>query len=150
MILVVNMKYERLIFIRESLNLNQREMANLLGISKSNYARWETKKKIIPLKHLIKICNLSKITLDYALALTDTKQKRKINIDFDSNILGKKLKNIRLQYHLTQKAFAASIHTTQSVILEYENGLNVIQTSFLYEICQKYNLSADELVSEVN
>ena len=47
---------------------------------------------------------------------------------------------------LTQEEFAKSINTKQSVISEYENGLSPIQTAFLYNICIKYEVSADWLI----
>lgn len=142
------MNYERLTSIRESLNLTQREMADLLHTSKSNYARWETREKIIPLKHLIKLCNLTKLTLDYVLSLSNDKKKTTKIIEFDNINFGRKIKKIRLSHHLTQLEFAKSINTTQSVISDYENGLSIIQTSFLFDICQKYNISADYLLEE--
>ena len=53
------------------------------------------------------------------------------------------LKFIRQNTNLTQKEFAKAINTTQSVISTYENGQTSIQTSFLYDICIKYHISAD-------
>ena len=65
------MYFEHLIFMRDNLDLNQREMAEKLNVSKSTYARWETGEKIIPLKHLINLCNITNNTLDYAIGLTE-------------------------------------------------------------------------------
>lgn len=142
------MKVERLISIRETMNLSQREIANILSVSKSNYARWESRENVIPLKHLVDFCNISRLTLDYTLGLSKDKRKITETIQYDNKILGKKLKKIRLFHHLTQLEFAKSINTTQSVISAYENGTKTIQTSFLFEICQKYNISADDLVKK--
>lgn len=142
------MNYERLISIRRSLNLSQRNMAELLNVSKSNYARWETSEKIIPLKHLVDFCNLTKLSLDYALSLNNKKKKSTYTIEYDNYSLGRKIKKLRLSHHLTQLEFAESINTTQSVISDYENGLNIIQTSFLLDICKKYNVSADYLLKK--
>ena len=61
------MNLERLREIRETLDLTQREMAEKLKVSKSTYGRWETGEKIIPLKHLVNLCNLTNITLDYSV-----------------------------------------------------------------------------------
>ena len=43
----------RLKDIRENNNLKQKDMARILGVSRPNYTRWETKEKIIPLTKLI-------------------------------------------------------------------------------------------------
>ncbi len=121
-------------------------MALLLHVSKSNYARWETGESIIPLKHLIHFCNITNYSLDYALALTSIKKKIQEPIQYDCISIGNKIKTLRIRKRLTQKAFAKSINTTQSVISDYENGLTLIQTAFLYDICQKYKISADYLL----
>lgn len=63
------MNFEHLIFMRDNLDLNQREMAEKLNVSKSTYARWETGEKIIPLKHLINLCNITNNTLIMLLGL---------------------------------------------------------------------------------
>lgn len=44
--------FQRLKDLREDNDLTQEEMANVLGVSQSNYARWEVKIKIIPLNKL--------------------------------------------------------------------------------------------------
>lgn len=140
------MNYEHLIFIRENLDLSQRELANKLKVSKSTYARWETAEKIIPLIHLINLCNLSNTSLDYILGLSDRKDKVNKPIKLNKIKIGNNLKEIRTSNNLTQKQFADSINTTQSVISSYESGNTLIQTSFLYDICLKYNVSANDII----
>ena len=143
---VIQMNLERIMFIREMLELSQRELADKLNVSKSTYARWETGEKIIPLSHLIDLCNLSNSSLDYALGLTNSKEKRKNSLKINYKNIGSKIKQLREQKKLTQEEFAKSINTTQSVISEYENGLSPIQTAFLYNICIKYEVSADWII----
>lgn len=142
------MNRERLIFIREFLEMNQRKMASFLNVSKSNYARWETKETIIPLKYLLKICNKTHFSLDYVLGLKDGKEKICIQLKYDKIRIGKNIRKLRYQHHLSQKEFASTISTTQSVISNYENGKTKIQTAFLYEICLKYKTSADTLITQ--
>lgn len=140
------MNYEHLIFIRENLDLSQRELVNKLKVSKSTYARWETAEKIIPLIHLINLCNLSNTSLDYILGLSDRKDKVNKPIKLNKIKIGNNLKKIRTSNNLTQKQFADSINTTQSVISSYESGNTLIQTSFLYDICLKYDVSANDII----
>ena len=136
------MNCERLIFMRDNLDLSQREMAEKLNVSKSTYARWETGEKIIPLEHLIDFCNLTKTNLDYAIGLSEKKTKLSTNIIIDKYLIGNKLRELRLNNNLSENAFAESINTVQSVISAYETGKTLIQTSFLYDICIKYNISS--------
>ena len=140
------MNYEHLIFIRENLDLSQRELANKLKVSKPTYARWETAEKIIPLIHLINLCNLSNTSLDYILGLSNRKDKVNKPIKLNKIKIGNNLKKIRTSNNLTQKQFADSINTTQSVISSYESGNTLIQTSFLYDICLKYDVSANDII----
>ncbi len=141
------MSRERLIFIREYLEMTQRQLASFLHVSKSNYARWETKETIIPLKYLLRLCNKTHFSLDYVLGLKDSKEKTNINLKYNKARVGKNIKKLRTQYHISQKEFARTIFTTQSVISNYENGKTRIQTTFLYTICLKYKVSADVLLN---
>lgn len=138
------MMFERIIFMRESLDLSQREMADKIGTSKSNYARWETGEKVIPLTYLIKLCNMTQTPLDFALSISNkrTEFHKLIN---DPAKIGVRLKDIRKKHNLNQKDIADMINTTQSVVSYFENGNNLIQTAFLYDICSKLNESADEI-----
>ena len=141
------MNCEHLIFMRDNLDLNQREMAEKLNVSKSTYARWETGEKIIPLKHLINFCNLTNNTLDYAIGLTDKKEKLNTKIVIDKIKIGDNIKKIRTDNNLSQSEFAKSINTTQSVISSYEKCHTLIQTSFLYDICVKYKISSNLIIN---
>ena len=141
------MNCEHLIFMRDNLDLNQREMAEKLNVSKSTYARWETGEKIIPLKHLINFCNLTNNTLDYATGLTDKKEKSNTKIVIDKIKIGNNIEKIRTDNNLSQSEFAKSINTTQSVISSYEKGHTLIQTSFLYDICVKYKISSTSIIN---
>ena len=140
------MNCEHLIFMRENLDLSQRQMADKLKVSKSTYARWETGERIIPLIHLINLCNLTNTSLDYAIGLSDKKAKISTKMILNKISIGDNLKKIRIDNNLTQIEFANSINTTQSVISAYEAGKTLIQTSFLYDICLKYKISTKEII----
>lgn len=137
------MNLERIRYIRESLDLTQREIAIKLKIAKSTYGRWETGEKIIPLKHLIDFCNLANITLDYALGLTNESKKNTTKIVFDMKNVALRIKEIRKKNNLTQEQFASSINVARTVISNYEHNRFPIQTAFIIDICRKYNVSAD-------
>lgn len=76
-------------------------------------------------------------TLDYAIELTDKKEYLKEKIKINISLIGNNIKNLRLKSNLSQEEFAKSINTTESVISAYENGYTLIQTSFLYDICNR-------------
>ena len=136
---------ERLRLIRENMDLSQRKMAEKLNVSKSTYARWETGENTIPLKHLANFCNLTNVNIDYATNLSNNKVLDK-KIKIDKIKIGKKLKEVRINNHLTQSELAKMINTTQSVISDYENGNTLIQTSFLIDTCNKCNISINVII----
>lgn len=102
--------------------------------------------KNIPLIHLVNLYNLSNASLDYILGLSDKKDKIHEPIKLNKIKIGNNLKKIRISNNLTQKQFADSINTTQSVISSYESGNTLIQTSFLHDICLKYDVSANDII----
>lgn len=76
-------------------------------------------------------------TLDYAIELTDKKEYLKEKIKINISLIENNIKNLRLKSNLSQEEFAKSINTTESVISAYEKDHTLIQTSFLYDICNR-------------
>lgn len=131
--------------IREENDIKQKDIAKKLNVSQPNYARWETKAKIIPLEKLNELCNYFAINMDYVVGLSNEKIKMQDNNILDKKIIGENIKKIRLDNDITQKELATMLHTTQSVISAYEAGKTLILTAFAIEICLKYHESLDKL-----
>ena len=131
--------------IREEHDIKQKDLAKKLNVSQPNYARWETKAKIIPLRKLNELCNYFEINMDYIIGISNKKIKMKNNNVLDKKIIGQNIKKIREENNLSQKEIANMLHTTQSVISSYEAGKTLILTAFAMEICLKYNVSLDKL-----
>ena len=138
---------ERLIEIRENNNLSQRDLASILNVSKSTYARWETQEQIIPLNRLVDFCNYFKVSMDYALNLSNVNKYKKPISSLDRKLIGNNIKLIRKKFSLTQQNLADLLNTSHSTISAYEAGKTLILTIFAYQICLKYNISLDWLCS---
>lgn len=136
---------ERLIEIRENNNLSQRDLASILNVSKSTYARWETQEQIIPLNRLVDFCNYFKVSMDYALNLSNENKYKKPISSLDRKLIGNNIKLIRKNFSLTQQNLADLLNTSHSTISAYEAGKTLILTIFAYQICLKYNISLDWL-----
>lgn len=136
---------ERLIEIRENNNLSQRDLASILNVSKSTYARWETQEQIIPLNRLVDFCNYFKVSMDYALNLSNENKYKKPISSLDRKLIGNNIKLIRKKFSLTQQNLADLLNTSHSTISAYEAGKTLILTIFAYQICLKYNISLDWL-----
>ena len=68
------MYIKRLKDLREDNDFTQKYIAKLLGIDQRQYSRYELGKYEIPIKHLITLCKLYNVTLDYIVGLNDKKK----------------------------------------------------------------------------
>ncbi|MBO4701713.1 MAG: helix-turn-helix transcriptional regulator [Lachnospiraceae bacterium] len=55
--------------LREDSDLTQEFVANYLGTSQTMYARYERGANEIPVRHIIKLCELYNVSADYLLGL---------------------------------------------------------------------------------
>ncbi|CDF11553.1 putative uncharacterized protein [Mycoplasma sp. CAG:776] len=131
--------------LREEKNLSQADIALQLNIQGKVYSQYETEYTIIPIKHLIILSDYFNVSLDFILGFTKIKQYSKT-----SNILKCRLKEFRKEHKLTQEKLAQFLNTTHSVIADYERNRYLIATPFLYQICRKYNISADYLLGKID
>ncbi|MGN1352925.1 MAG: helix-turn-helix domain-containing protein [Bacilli bacterium] len=141
------MDFSRLAMIREKKELSQREVAKILHVGKSTYARWETGEQVIPLIHLNDFCKYFKVTMDYVLKLNDQNSfnSNLYNKEINKIIIGKNIKSIRKKYQLTQKELSKVINTSQSTISSYEKGKTLVLTVFIYNLALNFNLSVDKI-----
>ncbi len=133
--------------LKEDNDLYQKDIAKVLGVSRSIYSLWEIGAKNIPLKHLNHLCNFYDVSMDYVLKLSNKKKNKniqKINI-LDKKAIGYKIKTIRKEHNLTLRDLASELNTTSSTISAYETGQTLILTVFAYQICKKYKVSLDWL-----
>ena len=134
---------------RENRNLTQEDVANILEIDRRTYNHYETKEKIIPIKHLVALSKYFDVSIDYLFESTKLVQYENVK-DVDKIEAGKRLKEFRKENKLTQQKLASILNTTFSSIAFNEKGRNLIATPFLYTICKKYNISADYLLGKID
>ncbi len=137
---------EKLKSIRDEKEITQEIIAKHLGIHKGLYSQYETEYSIIPLKHLITICDYFKVSMDYILNFSQTNNYNKLNMEMNKTKTGTRLKEFRKSQKLTQEKLAEILNTTHSVIADYERGRYLIATPFLYTICKNYHISADYML----
>ena len=136
--------------LREYNNMSQYDIAKLLNIKRSSYNQFEQQYDIIPIKRLNEVANIFNCSIDYILGLTDQKCYSNLTIEIDKEISKERLRAWRKEKKLTQEKLAQILKTTQSVIVGFERGRNIIATPFLYTICSKYNVSADYLLGKID
>ncbi len=135
---------------RENLEMTQKELGFIFGISDKTISNWETASDPIPFNKLIKFCNLYGYSLDFVLGLTKKNKKYDVPIETDKKEIGKKLKKLRKDLNLSQLKFASKCGLSQTTYSHYETGLNLITTTAAYAISKIYNVSLDDLVGREN
>ena len=133
---------------RISLHKSQNEVADILKVSRSSYAMWESNNELFPIKRLIDFCELFSVSVDYIFNLCLENNYRLQKYNKDKSML--RLKELRKENKLTQEKLASILNTNKSVICGYEKGRYIIATPFLYQICKKYNISADYLLGKID
>ena len=140
-----NLKY-----CREELEMTQEELGYIFGVSRKTISGWETSSNIIPFAKLIKFCNLYNYSLDFIMGLTRNNNRNNAKIETNKKLIGKRLKDLRDSFNLSQEKFAKKCGLSQTTYSHYETGFNLITTTNAYLICRTYNVSMDWLVGRIN
>ena len=149
--MVIKMNYkERLKELREYNNMSQYDIAKLLNIKRSSYNQFEQQYDIIPIKRLNEVSNIFDCSIDYILGLTNEKKYINSNKEINEELSQERLKVFRKERKITQVKLASILNTSQSAIVGFERGRNIIATPFLYELCKKYHISADYLLGKID
>lgn len=69
------MTYQRIRDLREDRDLNQTQVAKMLGMSQTGYSKYETGENDIPTAVLIKLARFYKTSVDYLLGETNIKER---------------------------------------------------------------------------
>lgn len=67
--------YQRIRDLREDRDLNQTQVARMLGMSQTGYSKYETGENDIPTAILIKLARFYNTSIDYLLGETDNKAR---------------------------------------------------------------------------
>lgn len=144
------MNFDKIKYIREENELTQKQMAEILGVTRSAYSLWEINKNVIPLTKLNQFCNIFSVSLDYMVDLSDIKKRKLDKKELNAKEIGKKVKQIRKELNFTQESLAKIFNTTHSAISAYENGNTLIPTIFLIEFSKISNISLDWFCGRTN
>ena len=137
-------------FCREELEMTQKELGNVFGVSFKTVAGWENSHDTMPLTKLVKFCNLYNYSLDFIMGLTRNNNRNNAKIETNKKLIGKRLKDLRDSFNLSQEKFAKKCGLSQTTYSHYETGFNLITTTNAYSICKTYNVSIDWLVGRTN
>ena len=71
------MMYKRIRDLREDKDMNQTQVAKMLGMSQTGYSKYETGENDIPTQILIKLAVFYNTSIDYILDQTDVRERYK-------------------------------------------------------------------------
>lgn len=147
----MSLKYGTIMKDVRTYNLNtQKTMGEILKVKEKTYSFYERQIRIIPIIKLNIFCNYFNISIDYVLGLTNKMSYQNSKNNINKKLIGKRLKELRTENNTTQKELADFLKTSHSTISAYESGKTLILTSFLYQICKKYNISSDYLLGKID
>ena len=69
--------YRRIRDLREDKDMNQTQVAKMLGMSQTGYSKYETGENDIPTQVLIKLAAFYETSIDYILEQTDIRERYK-------------------------------------------------------------------------
>ncbi|MBO5333871.1 MAG: helix-turn-helix transcriptional regulator [Clostridia bacterium] len=69
--------YRRIRDLREDKDLNQTQVAKILGMSQTGYSKYETGENDLPTAILIKLADFYDVSIDYLLNRTDKQEMNK-------------------------------------------------------------------------
>lgn len=142
------MQLPRIKEVREEAGLKQKEVANILNVSKGSYSMWECGTDPIPLKRLNQFCNYFDVSIDYVVGLTDRRKYANAHPDIKFKLTGTNLKKIRDKKGLTQVQISNELNINQPTWNRYEKSKNLILTMTLIELAKKYHYSIDKILGK--
>ena len=132
---------------RENMDLKQKDIAEMFGVHYATVSGWETGKDTIPLERLIEYANRFNFSLDYLFGITKQNDTSYLPLEIDLNVIAQNLRKIRKSHNLTQEDVAKRINTSQASYAHYENSVNLIPTTFLYNLTDIYKpFSIDKIL----
>ena len=136
----------RLSDIREEKDLNQKAIAEILGIDRSSYSDYETEETLILIKPLCTLANYYKFSTDYILCLTDERKQHQLS----QKPLKLRLKELRILNNLTQEKLANLIEVSQDAYSKYELEKRKIPIDKLIFIAKYYKVSLDYILGRTD
>ncbi len=136
---------ERIKYIRETYDLTQQDIANILNLSNRSTVCLYEKERIIPIEHLSELADYLNLSMDYILGLTSDKYYKNSKKGISLCQMGKNINKICEEQHFTNVALAKILNSCESNIRNYRKGKYFLLTAFAIEIALKYGYSIDWL-----
>lgn len=140
---------DRIRVLRREEKISQRDLGSMLGRTRNSVSQWELGKQVPGVVDIGHMCRIFRVSADYLLGLSDDRQEP----DWISNPdLGKmranllRLRELRIERHITQQELAAEIGRACSTISVWEREKQTPGVTDIGELCHIFGVSADYLL----
>ena len=133
----------------EDLDMTQKELGSLFGVSRSAVKNWENGYYAIPIIQLIKFCDMFDFSLDYAMGIIRRNIKYG-HFSVNNIIVSKRLKEFRKSLKISQQVLCDKCKIAQTTYSGYERGKYLINTTNLYYLCKTFDISMDYLIGRID
>ena len=136
--------------LRVEHNLYQAKIAEILGVKRNTYSKWENCINDMNLDVCNQLVNFYQISFDYLLGLSNQKTIQHSKFTINYNLLSQRLKKERKNLGLSQKILGDKLGFPQTTYSQYENGTRKPTTLKLLLFAQFYHVSYDYLVGRTD
>lgn len=129
----------------------QKEVAELLGISRQAYCSYETQTRQPDPSTLIKLAKVFNTTVDYLLGVDNSHHQNNTALIKETEIeeaaiIGERIKTLRKTNNLTQTEFGELFGIGKTTVSSYETGNSCPNDSIKLAICRFFNVTTDYLL----
>ena len=133
--------------LRTDNQLTQKEFAQIFGLSDARYSQYETGRRTPDLETLASFAKYYGVSLDYITGFSDLIASNTTT----SKIFGKRLRQLRREYNMTQADLGEKLGVGKTTISNYETGNsypdneNILKLSKIFEVTTDYLLGASNV-----
>ena len=136
----------RLVELRNKLGMSRTSFAKSIGITETHMRRFGTGVSVPKEKHINTICEKYHINPAYFTGGVSIEEAITEMPEDDRKIVGKRLKQIRLERGMTIKEFSSLINISYTHLYMVETGNNPLSEKMASEIADRLHLGVDWLL----
>jgi len=133
---------KRLLYLRNTLELTQEELAKILCMSRSTYAQYEVDRRKPDYDTLQRIADYFKVSTDFLLGRTE-------HSVIEENNFPSRLKMIRELNGISLNQLAENLNISQTDVSQFETGEKYPDPSTLNTLAESLNCSVDFLFGRI-
>lgn len=136
--------------IRLDFEKRQGDIAEVLGVKRNTYSKWENCINDMPLEKCNELANYYHTSMDYLLGLSNIQVNIEEILEINWDILSKRIYELRINNGFTQQEISTKLGFPQTTYSGYETGNRKPTTLKLLVIAQFYNISSDYLLGRTD